>query len=66
MHPPVDEAVLKNNPQFAGLYKTLTTAILNTNCSTKNDPAHKEREAMREVPLTSCIPLHPDTDPNIL
>ncbi|KAJ9132294.1 hypothetical protein NKR19_g9351, partial [Coniochaeta hoffmannii] len=48
MHPPVDEAVLQNNPQFAALYTTLTTAALNPNCSTKNDPARKKREAVKE------------------
>ncbi|KAH8906641.1 hypothetical protein BR93DRAFT_968229 [Coniochaeta sp. PMI_546] len=48
MHPPVEDAVLQNNPEFAALYSTLTTAVLNPNCSTKNDPARKEREAVKE------------------
>jgi len=49
MLPPVEDAVLRDNPEFASLYNTLTTAILNPNGSTKNDPAAKEREAVREV-----------------
>lgn len=49
MLPPVEESVLQHNPDFAVLYNTLTTAILNPNGSTKNDPATKEREAVREV-----------------
>ncbi|OIW27904.1 hypothetical protein CONLIGDRAFT_453910 [Coniochaeta ligniaria NRRL 30616] len=48
MHPPVEDAVLQNNPEFAVLYNTLTTAVLNPNGSTKNDPARKEREAVKE------------------
>jgi len=49
MFPPVDNAVLQNNPEFAVVYGTLTTVILNTNGSTKNEPAAKERDAIREV-----------------
>jgi hypothetical protein len=49
MLPPIDSAVLQNNPDFATLYKTLTIAVLNPNGSTKNDPAAKKREAVREV-----------------
>ncbi|KAK4108583.1 hypothetical protein N656DRAFT_761274 [Canariomyces notabilis] len=48
MLPPVEDAVLRNNPQFAALYSTLTTTILNPDGSTKNDPAAKERSAIRE------------------
>jgi hypothetical protein len=51
MLPPVDKAVLQNNPQFAALYNTLTTVILNPDGSTKHDPASKEREATRKVCL---------------
>ncbi|KAI5456296.1 hypothetical protein BGZ63DRAFT_366905 [Mariannaea sp. PMI_226] len=46
--PPVDESVLKNNPDFANLYKKLTHVILNPDGSTKDDPATKERAAVRE------------------
>jgi len=49
MLPPVDDAVLQNNPEFAAVYSTLTTVILNPNGSTKNEPAAKERDAIREV-----------------
>jgi len=49
MFPPVEDGVFQHNPEFAALYKTLTTAILNPDGSTKNDPAVKERKAVREV-----------------
>ncbi|KAG6360709.1 hypothetical protein INS49_011774 [Diaporthe citri] len=50
MLPPVEEAVLQNNPEFAALYSTLTTAILNPDGTTKDDKSHvaKERGAVRE------------------
>ncbi|KAI1471859.1 uncharacterized protein F4812DRAFT_196620 [Daldinia caldariorum] len=47
MLPPLDEAVLKQNPDFDRLYKTLTTSLLNPDGSTRsNDPAAKKREAV--------------------
>lgn len=51
MLPPVEEAVLQNNPEFAALYSTLTTAILNSDGTTKDDKSHvaRERGAVREV-----------------
>lgn len=49
MLPPIDDAVLQNNPEFATLYNTLTTAVLNDDGSTINDPSSKERDATREV-----------------
>lgn len=49
MFPPVDDAVLQNNPDFAALYKTLTTVVLNPDGSTKNDAAAKERDAVQKV-----------------
>lgn len=49
MLPPVDDAVLRNNPDFAKLYNTLTTAILNPDGTTRHDPGAKEREAIRKV-----------------
>lgn len=49
MLPPIEESILQNNPDFAALYSTLTTVILNPDGSTKNDPAAKERKAVREV-----------------
>ena len=54
MFPPVDADVLEDNPDFAALYNTLTKAVLNPNGSTKNDPAAKERAAVREVPSLPC------------
>lgn len=47
--PPVDDAVLQNNPDFSNLYNKLTNVILNPDGSTKEDPAAKERAAVREV-----------------
>ncbi|KAI1134289.1 hypothetical protein F5Y05DRAFT_237279 [Hypoxylon sp. FL0543] len=49
MLPPIDEAVLKNNPEFERLYKTVTSSLLNADGSTKsNDPAAKKRDAVRD------------------
>lgn len=47
--PPIDEAVLLNNPDFANVYKKLTHVLLNPDGSTKEDPAARERAAVREV-----------------
>lgn len=54
MLPPVEEAVLQSNPEFAALYSTLTTAILNADGTTKDDKsqAARERDAVREVQPT--------------
>jgi hypothetical protein len=49
MLPPVDDAVLRDNPQFAAMYKQLTTVYLNPDGSTKNDAVAKERQRVREV-----------------
>ncbi|KAI1652849.1 hypothetical protein F4813DRAFT_289388 [Daldinia decipiens] len=47
MLPPLDEAVLKQNPNFDRLYKTLTGSLLNPDGSTRsNDPAAKKRDAV--------------------
>ncbi|TLS23035.1 uncharacterized protein PpBr36_06127 [Pyricularia pennisetigena] len=48
MIPPVEDAVLQENPEFATLYNTLTTAILNPDGSSKNDPSSKERQATQQ------------------
>ncbi|KAF6811176.1 hypothetical protein CSOJ01_05855 [Colletotrichum sojae] len=48
MIPPVEDAVLKNNPQFAALHHTLTTAILNPDGSSKK-PLTKEQSATQEI-----------------
>ena len=47
MPPPIDESVLRNNPDFALLYATLTTAVLNPDGSTKTDAGATAREAVR-------------------
>lgn len=52
--PPVDAAVLQNNPDFAILYGKLTHVVLNPDGSTKEDPAAKERAAVREVGLQTA------------
>lgn len=51
MLPPVEQSVLQNNPEFAALYSTLTTAILNPDGTTKDDQsrAARERDAVRKV-----------------
>lgn len=50
MFPPVDDAVLQNNPDFARLYKNLTGNVLNPDGSSKDDdPLAKERAAVRHV-----------------
>ncbi|KAM0419016.1 hypothetical protein ACHAPT_012067 [Fusarium lateritium] len=46
--PPVDGAVLQNNPDFANLYNKLTNLLLNPDGSTKEDPVAKERATVRE------------------
>ena len=49
MLPPIEDSILHNNPDFAALYTTLTTVVLNADGSTKSDPAAKDRKAVREV-----------------
>ncbi|KAK1453008.1 hypothetical protein CCUS01_02025 [Colletotrichum cuscutae] len=46
MLPPVEASVLQNNPEFAALHHTLTTAILNPDGSTRK-PATKEHDAIQ-------------------
>ncbi|KAI4599016.1 hypothetical protein KJ359_002433 [Pestalotiopsis sp. 9143b] len=48
MLPPVEASVLAANPDFAQLYNTLTTNVLNPDGSTKNDPDAQQRELVRE------------------
>ncbi|KAK0719010.1 hypothetical protein B0T21DRAFT_295261 [Apiosordaria backusii] len=45
MIPPIDDLVLQQNPEFAALYTTLTTVILNPDASTRKDPNAKKRAA---------------------
>lgn len=57
MFPPVDEAVLQSNPNFALLYTKLTKAVLNPDGTTKDSPAAKERAAVKKVSsIRHCIP----------
>jgi len=61
---PIDDSVLKENPRFANLYKTLTTEILNPDCSTKDDldPTAGQRNAVREVSFaTTMSPSSPSS-----
>ncbi|KAL0940576.1 uncharacterized protein CTRU02_203340 [Colletotrichum truncatum] len=46
MLPPVEQSVLQNNPEFAALHHTLTTAILNPDGSSKK-PYTKEQSAIQ-------------------
>ncbi|KAL2128077.1 hypothetical protein VTI74DRAFT_9756 [Chaetomium olivicolor] len=48
MLPPVENAVLENNPQFAALYSKLTSSVLNPDGSTKTDRVGKQRNEVRE------------------
>lgn len=59
MLPPVEETVLKSNPDFAALYSTLTTAILNSDGTTKDDQsrAARERDAVRKAGYTLLGPV---------
>jgi hypothetical protein len=54
MFPPIEDAILQNNPKFAALHKTLTTRILNPDGSSKTLTA-ADREAATEV--CSGLPL---------
>jgi hypothetical protein len=62
MFPPIEDAVLQNNPKFAALHKTLTTRILNPDGSSKNFMS-ADRDATTEVRPTACLP---QTLPNAL
>lgn len=58
MLPPIEQGVLQNNPDFAALYSTLTTAVLNPDGTTKDDHsrAARERDAVRKA---SGLFFHP-------
>jgi hypothetical protein len=49
MFPPVDQKILQSNPEFAKLYRIITTAILNPDGSTKEDAEAKDRAAVQKV-----------------
>ncbi|XWX00955.1 hypothetical protein V2A60_008980 [Cordyceps javanica] len=48
MFPPVDDHVLENNPDFARLYKTLTTSILNPDGTSRRSKESKENDVVRK------------------
>ena len=49
MLPPVDDQVLRDNPEFARLYAKLTNVVLNPDGTTRHDQAEKKRAAVRKV-----------------
>lgn len=49
MLPPIDEEVLRDNPDFERVYRKVTGALLNPDGSTKDDASAKKREAVRQV-----------------
>lgn len=51
MLPPLDDQVLRDNPEFARLYSTLTNVVLNLDGTTKHDQEEKKRTAVRKVSL---------------
>ncbi|KAH8130765.1 hypothetical protein ACSS6W_006836 [Trichoderma asperelloides] len=48
MFPPVEQKILQSNPEFAKLYRVITTAILNPDGSTKDDDEAKDRAAVQK------------------
>jgi hypothetical protein len=52
MLPPVDPAVLKQNPNFEVLYKDLCTRKLNPNGSTRDTKKQRVHDEMRRVSRT--------------
>ena len=51
MLPPVEASVLAENPDFAALYTTLTTEVLNPDGTTRAETDAKARNTVREVSL---------------
>lgn len=49
MLPPVEASVLAENPDFASLYTTLTTEVLNPDGTTRAETDAKARHAVRAV-----------------
>ncbi|PTB70091.1 hypothetical protein BBK36DRAFT_1084108, partial [Trichoderma citrinoviride] len=48
MFPPVEQKMLQSNPDFAKLYRVITTAILNPDGSTREDAEAKDRAAVQK------------------
>lgn len=57
MFPPVEQKILQSNPDFAKLYRVITTAILNPDGSTKDDAEAKDRAAVQKVSFIHCTYL---------
>lgn len=57
MIPPIDDSVLQNNPDFAVLYKRLTTEVLAPDGCSKNDPADRKRNQVKDVSWFPPFPL---------
>lgn len=53
MLPPVDDAILHDNPNFAELHKTLTTVILTPSGATKVYVDQKQRDSTAKVGVGS-------------
>ncbi|KAK1962136.1 hypothetical protein LY78DRAFT_643605 [Colletotrichum sublineola] len=49
MLPPVEQSVLRNNPEFAELHHALTTAILNPDGTTKKPATKEQTSAQNEL-----------------
>lgn len=52
MLPPVEASVLAENPDFASLYTTLTTEVLNPDGTTRAETDAKARNSVRAVSHT--------------
>ncbi|RFU80637.1 hypothetical protein TARUN_1593 [Trichoderma arundinaceum] len=59
MFPPVDQKILQSNPEFAKLYRIITTAILNPDGSTKDDFEAKDRAAVQKRAIATATPPEP-------
>lgn len=63
MFPPVEQKILQSNPEFAKLYRIITTAILNPDGSTKEDDEAKDRATVQKVNAilllyNTCFKIH--------
>lgn len=66
MFPPVDEEVLRNNPGFANLYKTLTTTVLNPDGSSRHDAEARARGDVQKVSWSTGYKLNPYDEASVL
>ncbi|KAK2603953.1 hypothetical protein QQS21_003888 [Conoideocrella luteorostrata] len=63
MLPPVDEQVIRENPEFSKLYKTLQNDVLNPDGSTKCDSSLRERTGVQKYLLERAITTTSLPDP---